>query len=81
MQIYNQNNGSVRATNRTLRLIIERHNRSDESVIRAIRGLVSHHVYSNDNTHPQRRHTVRTEDDIVKPGDFKILKLNLKKNL
>jgi hypothetical protein len=65
VQIYFENHGSVRQTHRALRPFYGRHNRPSEQVIRKTmdRFHTTHTLV--DNTHPQRRHTVRTEEVIA----------------
>ena len=65
VQIYYENNGSVRATHRALRPIFGRHNRPSESLIRLTMDRFRTTFTLVDNTHPQRRRTVRTEDAIA----------------
>ncbi|XP_054745598.1 uncharacterized protein LOC129249937 [Anastrepha obliqua] len=65
VQIYYENKGSVRATHRALRPIFGRHNRPSESLIRLTMDRFRTTFALVDNTHPQRRRTVRTEDAIA----------------
>lgn len=65
VQIYFENNGSVREVYRKLRPFYGRHNRPSEQLIRLTMDRFRTTFTLCDNTHPQRRQTVRTEETIA----------------
>ena len=65
VQIYFENNGSVREVYGKLRPFYGRHNRPSEQLIRLTMDRFRTTFTLCDNTHPQRRRTVLTEETIV----------------
>jgi len=65
VQIFFENNGSVRKVYRKLRLFSDRYNRLSEQLIRLTLDRFRTTFTLCDNMHPQRRRTVRTEETIV----------------
>lgn len=65
VQIYFENHGSVRSTYRALRPFYGQHNRPSEQLIRLTMERFRATFTLNDNTHPQRCRTVRTEEVIA----------------
>lgn len=66
VQIYFENHGSVRETYRALRPFYGRHNRPSEQTIRATMNRFRTKHTLIDNSHPQRRRTVRTEEVVAR---------------
>ncbi|GFU42643.1 DUF4817 domain-containing protein [Trichonephila clavipes] len=62
VQFYFENNGSERNTYRALRLFYRRQNRPSEQLIRLTMERFRTTLTLIDNSHPQRRRTVRTEE-------------------
>ncbi|GFX19836.1 DUF4817 domain-containing protein [Trichonephila clavipes] len=65
VQFYFENNGSVRNTYRALRPFYRRQNRPSEQLIRLTMERFHTTFTLIDNSHPQRRRTVRTEEAIA----------------
>lgn len=65
VQIYFENRGSVRSTYRALRPFYGPHNRPSEQLIRLTMERFRTTFSLNDNSHPQRQRTVRTEEVIA----------------
>ncbi|GFX94714.1 DUF4817 domain-containing protein [Trichonephila clavipes] len=65
VQFYFENNGSVRNTYRALRPFYRRQNRPSEQLIRLTIERFRTTFTLIDNSHPQRRRTVRTEEAIA----------------
>ncbi|GFU91263.1 DUF4817 domain-containing protein [Trichonephila clavipes] len=65
VQFYFENNGFVRNTYRTLRPFYRRQNRPSEQLIRLTMERFRTTFSLIDNSHPQRRRTVRTEEAIA----------------
>ncbi|GFX58808.1 DUF4817 domain-containing protein [Trichonephila clavipes] len=65
VQFYFENNGSVRNTYRALRPFYRRQNRPSEQLIRLTMERLRTTFTLIDNSHPQRRCTVRTEEAIA----------------
>ncbi|GFT49686.1 DUF4817 domain-containing protein [Trichonephila clavipes] len=65
VQFYSENNGSVRNTYRALRPFYRRQNRPSERLIRLTMERFRTTFTLIDNSHPQRRRTVRTEEAIA----------------
>ncbi|GFX13199.1 DUF4817 domain-containing protein [Trichonephila clavipes] len=65
VQFYFENNGSVRNTYRALRPFYRRQNRPSEQLIRLTMERFRTTFTLIDNSHPQRRRTVRTEEAIA----------------
>ncbi|GFT45737.1 DUF4817 domain-containing protein [Trichonephila clavipes] len=65
VQFYFENNGSVRNTYRALRLFYRRYNRPSEQLIRLTMERFRTTFTLIDNSHPQRRRTLRTEEAIA----------------
>lgn len=65
VQFYFENNGSVRKTYRALRPFYRRQNRPSEQLIRLTMERFRTTFTLIDNSHPQRRCTVRTEEAIA----------------
>ncbi|GFT24750.1 DUF4817 domain-containing protein [Trichonephila clavipes] len=65
VQFYFENNGSVWNTYRALRPFYRRQNRSSEQLIRLTMERFCTTFTLIDNSHPQRRRTVRTEEAIA----------------
>ena len=65
VQFYFENNGSVRNTYRALRPFYPRQNHPSEQLIRLTMERFRTTFTLIDNSHPQRRRTVRTEEAIA----------------
>ncbi|GFW55026.1 DUF4817 domain-containing protein [Trichonephila clavipes] len=65
VQFYFENNGSVQNTYRALRPFYRRQNRPSEQLIRLTMERFRTTFTLIDNSHPQRRRTVRTEEAIA----------------
>lgn len=65
VQFYFENNGSVRKTYRAIRPFYRRQNRPSEQLIRLTMERFRTTFTLIDNSHPQRRCTVRTEEAIA----------------
>ncbi|GFV04444.1 transposable element Tc3 transposase [Trichonephila clavipes] len=65
VQFYFESNGSVRNTYRALRPFYSRQNRPSEQLIRLSMERFRTTFNLMDNSHPQRRRTVRTEEAIA----------------
>ena len=65
MHIYFENHGSVRNIYRTLRPFYGQHNRPSEQLTQLTMGRFCTTFTLNDNMHPQRRCTVRTEEVVA----------------
>ncbi|KAK4873914.1 hypothetical protein RN001_013274 [Aquatica leii] len=65
VQIYFENHGSVRNTYRPIRPFYGQHNRPSEQLIRLAMERFHTKFTLNNNTHLQRRRTVRTEEVIA----------------
>ena len=65
VEIFYQNNGSVRQTYRALRPFYGVHNRPSERLIRITMDRFRTTFTLNDNVHPVRRRTVRTEEAVA----------------
>ncbi|XP_023173537.2 uncharacterized protein LOC111601262 [Drosophila hydei] len=65
VEIFYQNNGSIRQTFRALRPIYGVHNRPSERLIRITMDRFRSTFTLNDNVHPMRRRTVRTAEAVA----------------
>jgi len=65
IRIYFENHGSIRNTFRALRPFYGQHNRPTEQLIRLTVERFQTTFSLNNNIHPQRRRTIRTEEVIA----------------